>query len=320
MGNYNVCVTREEDANPVQPIARAPTARTPLHQVTLREGPTLQPAHGMRKRRGREREARRQADPLAEELPDLLADEFPEAQFPEWYFFRPVLRGDVQEVRDILNSSTGASRVNRIEHDKTPLMHAIIQLHGSMTVDWVMFGYKQDARQEIVRLLVNDSRTDFAVKTSDNETALSIIRHYEGAFDAAKFILSDARTSFELIQDSLMLAVQDNCVPFAKLLLQHEKSRMDADRVRLAVLSKQSDAGLIVPDEVKQVNFFPMFRQPIVTQDMFDAVAKESYYEFQKCGITHSPRPARQPMIDLLTIFLREYGSVNDFDIPTVWS
>ena len=96
--------------------------------------------------------------------------------------------------------------------------------------------------------------------------------------------------------------------------------------MRLAVFAKQSAAGLAVPEEVRKVSVFPFFGQVIVTQDIFDAIATQSLDEFhtvdaedQSHTVFTQGRPVRQPMIDLLTTFLREYGDIHDFDIPTVW-
>ena len=87
-----------------------------------------------------------------------------------------------------------------------------------------------------------------------------------------------------------------------------------------------------MPDEVIAVEILPWLGQTIVTQCVFDQIAQKSYSEFQD-GPNYfeetdyhdrelrSPRPRRQPMIDLLTAFLREYGNINDFDIPpAIWS
>ena len=146
----------------------------------------------------------------------------------------------------------------------------------------------------------------------------------DSAIAITRLVAFDPRNSQEHLQSALFQSARCNCLPIAKIILQREKSRINADRTRLEVLRRQSAAGQSVPDEVMIVYILPCFGgQTIVTQNVFDEIARSSYGEFQD----HSHHPSssihgplhRQPMIDLLTTFLREYGNIDDFDIPTVW-
>lgn len=149
--------------------------------------------------------------------------------------------------------------------------------------------------------------------------------HLDSTFAITKLILADARTSVDHLQRGLCRSAYYNFLPFAKVLLQ---SRIDADRNRLDALRRQSAAGLAVPNEVIAVQILPFLGQTIVTQDVFDTIAERSYGEFQydkKWQDRNWPKKPgarfrRLPMIDLLTTFLLEYGNIDDFDIPIVWS
>ena len=141
----------------------------------------------------------------------------------------------------------------------------------------------------------------------------------DSAIAIAKMISADHRTSSQHLQKSLFRSATFNFLPIAEALLQGQKSRIDADRTRLDVLRRQSTTGLSVPDEITTVELLPWLGQTIVTQDVFDEIAKWSYSGWQSGSKYLRPRQRRQPMIDLLTTFLREYGNIDDFDIPTVW-
>ena len=330
MGNFNVCVTREKESQP--------TTEKVLEEIISRA--------------------------LCKSAKD----------------------GNVEEVREILESSYGGACVNALVDGRTPLLHAL----------------SGPDDEEVAILLVNDPRVDVCIEASNGDTALSEAVGYEwnrtvkvlirdprvdvnsvigwasymlsgiscgeldfwdfgallqrpefnpnkkvqGDYDLdtvmfdlydefvldrevdtiltiTKLLLSDSRTILAHARKGLESAVVHNYAAVVKVFLQHEKSRIDADRARLAVFSRQSPAGLNVPDEVARVKLFPFLGQMIITQDVFDRIASTSYDDFQwRLYDPTNPRsrPAYQPMIDLLTTFLREYGNIDDFIIPTVWS
>ena len=134
-----------------------------------------------------------------------------------------------------------------------------------------------------------------------------------------KLILSDPRTSWQHRRHGFgaFIFYNDKPLPIVSFYLDHEKRRVNADRIRLNVLRRQSAAGLRLPDHVLQFSLLPMINQSIFTQSVLDDVGEYSWYDHDK-KIGKEARTSYQPLMDLLTTFLREYDNIHEFSIPTV--
>ena len=138
--------------------------------------------------------------------------------------------------------------------------------------------------------------------------------------EVVSMMVSDPRISLEHARQGLVAFCVDSCLPAANVILDREQARLESDRVRLAMLRRQSEAGLLVPEEIVKFDLHQYLgSQKVITQETFDAVAEFSYSEFQNEGIVPRPTVAYKRVVDLLTTFLEEYGNVDDFDIPTVY-
>ena len=116
---------------------------------------------------------------------------------------------------------------------------------------------------------------------------------YDGldrAIGITKLISADPRISLGNRQSALRKFVSlrdDNFLPIAEVFLQQEKSRIDADRIRLDVFLRQSAAGQNMPDEVVKLQIQPWLGQTIVTQEVFDEIPKDECQVRKKYNHNH---------------------------------
>ena len=131
----------------------------------------------------------------------------------------------------------------------------------------------------------------------------------------AELVLSHPRISAAHVQAGLLGAVERNDLAIASFIVKREKQRIDAERSRFVDIAKQSGIGMFLPPDVFDVCLVPLLGerdQTIITQKVFDAISNRS------SDAQGGDSAIFKPMVDLLKDFLKEYGSVDEFDIPNV--